>query len=71
MADYEAQAAAVRANTERLRAQGLAREAAQAPAPTKRTPSGKAKTPAARKGKRPSASLSDWLKDQERSGRRT
>ena len=72
MADYEAQAAATRAKTERLRALRLAKEAAEglaAPGP-KRAASAKRK-PTGRAGKGASASLSDWLKDQERGGRRT
>jgi hypothetical protein len=52
MSDYEAAAAAVRANTERLRALRLAREAAQAAAP----PPAKKKTTA--KGKTAGAALS-------------
>jgi len=69
LADYEAQAAALRAKTERLRALRLAREAAQGPAPAKRAASGKAKP--LKRDKQTSATLSSWLKDQERGGRRT
>jgi hypothetical protein len=68
MLDYEAEAAAVRAKTERLRAARLAREAATPPAPAKgRTASTKkaAKTPKAKP--RP---LSDWLDEQRKDGRR-
>jgi hypothetical protein len=69
MADYEAEAIATRQKTERLKALRLAKEAAEkiaaptagAAAPTKRP---------AKKDKVPSATLSEWLKDQERGGRR-
>lgn len=78
MADYEAQAAALRAKTERLRAMRLAREAAEPPAPAKRTASKSAGGTRAsagksggKKGKRSAASLSQWLSDQEKGGRRT
>jgi hypothetical protein len=70
MSEYEAQAAAIRAKTERLRALRLARDAAQeaSPAPTK--PAG-AKKPSAKKKGGTSATLSDWLKSQQQSGRRS
>jgi hypothetical protein len=69
LAEYEAQAQAVRAKTERLRALRLAREAAEpAPAP-KRAASGKAK--AAKTAKETPATLSAWLQDQQKGGRRT
>jgi hypothetical protein len=81
MADYEAQAAAVRAKTERLRALRLAREATQPPAAAKRAPSKSAggttsgaksgSTSGGKKGKRSAPSLSQWLSDQEKGGRRT
>jgi hypothetical protein len=46
MKDYEAQRLAVRAKTERLRAERLAREAAEPAAKKKETPAGKrAKAP--------------------------
>jgi hypothetical protein len=67
-ADYEAEAAALRAKTERLKALRLAREATEQPAPAKRAAAPKAK---ASKKKGPSGSLSDWLKDQEKGGRNT
>jgi len=73
MADYEAQAAAVRAKTERLRALRLAREAADGPAAPKKVAvlrTSSPKSPRSR-GKRQAGSLSDWLKDQERGGHRT
>jgi hypothetical protein len=69
LAEYEAQAQAVRAKTERLRALRLAREAAEPAAAAKRAVAGKAKAAKAAKGT--SASLSTWLKDQQNSGRRT
>jgi hypothetical protein len=69
MSDYEAEGAAVRAKTERLRALRLARDAAEAAAaPTKKT-AGKKKAAAKKKGK--AASLSGFLDDQEGGGRRS
>ena len=63
MSDYEAEAAAVRAKTERLRAARLARdaEAASQPAPA----------PKAKKTKTTAKTLSDWLNTQNKTGRRT
>jgi hypothetical protein len=79
MLDYEAQAAAMRARTEKLRALRLARDAAAPDAPAK-TPArtSAAKKPAkASKAKKPakaskakSRPLSDWLSDQKKDGRR-
>jgi hypothetical protein len=73
LAEYEAQQAAVRAKTERLRALRLAREAAAPPPAPKRTATGKARTGKSAKGsaKGSPESLSSWLKDQQNSGRRT
>ena len=66
MAEYEAHAAAVRANTERLRALRLARdEAAAAAAPAAAVPAKKA----AKKKKTAPAKLPDWLKGQQDGGR--
>jgi hypothetical protein len=65
MLDYEAQAAATRAKTEKLKALRLARDAAMPPAPAKtRTSAGKK---AAKAKPRP---LADWLDDQRKDGRR-
>ena len=72
MAEYEAEAAAVRAKTERLRAQRLAKEAAEgAAAPAK--PAAKAGAPKKKSAKaaKGSSTLSQWLQDQEKGGRRT
>jgi hypothetical protein len=68
MRDYEAEAAALRAKTEKLRALRLAREAAAPPAPVRGSPAkGGRKTSKAAKSKpRP---LSDWLDDQRKDGR--
>jgi hypothetical protein len=69
LADYEAEAQAVRAKTERLKALRLAREAAEpAPAP-KRTVAKRTKSAKTAKGT--SATLSAWLQDQQKGGRRT
>jgi hypothetical protein len=83
MAEYEAQKLAVDANTARLRALRLEREAAAAaapppePKPVKKKPAAKApaktaKTgakPAAKKTKAASGNLGQWMKDQKGSGR--
>jgi hypothetical protein len=70
MAEYEARAAAVRANTERLRALRLARDAAAAKTAPTAAPATRSK-PARRKVATPSAKLSDWLDTQQASGRKT
>jgi hypothetical protein len=69
MADYEAEAAAVRAKTERLKALRLARAATEPAPPVKRAATPKAKSGKKQKGK--SGSLSDWLQDREKGGHRT
>jgi hypothetical protein len=67
MLDYESQAAATRAKTEKLRALRLARDAAMPPAPVKSKSSAPKKSAKAAKAKpRP---LSDWLDDQRKDGR--
>jgi hypothetical protein len=88
MADYEAQAIAVREKTARLRALRLAREAEMAALePQKRKPpvrkiasgtgtggrssSGSSSGKRGKAGKQSSATLSEWLDQQNRSGRRT
>jgi hypothetical protein len=69
MAEYEAEAIATRAKTERLRALRLARDAATPAAPAK-----KRKAAAGKKGKsgsdQASGNLADWLDDQAKQGRR-
>lgn len=70
MAEYEAQAIAVRAKTERLRALRLAREAAEGASVPNR-PVATRKRSAARTGSTASTTLADWLSDQQKSGRRT
>jgi hypothetical protein len=70
MSEYEAEATAVRAKTERLKALRVAKEAADlAAAPAAKASVKKKKS--AKKGKEEAASatLSDWLKDQRSSGR--
>lgn len=73
MADYEAQAIALRARTERLRALRLAKEAAEGKTPPKRAaaPRKKAAVKKESKAVASSATLAQWLNDQEKSGRRT
>jgi hypothetical protein len=65
LAEYESDAAAVRAKTERLKALRLAKEEADAaaapPAPVKKVAKKKAKAAA--------APLADWLHDQKETGR--
>jgi hypothetical protein len=70
MAEYEANAAATRAKTEKLRALRLAKEASEAAAPK---PAAKTKTKAksTKKKKAADGKLSDWLEDQTDSGRNT
>jgi hypothetical protein len=65
MAEYEAQAAAQREKTARLRALRLARDAAM-PVPP---PKAAAKKKSPKSGKGSSGKLSDWLDDQQKSGR--
>jgi peptidoglycan hydrolase CwlO-like protein len=68
MAEYEAEAVALRAKTARLKALRLAREAELAKnAPAKAAP----KKRAARSAKAAPGKLADWLDDQEKSGRRS
>jgi hypothetical protein len=67
MAEYQANAKAVDANTERLRALRLQREAAEAAAP-KAAPAPKRKA-AAKKTKAATGKLSEWLTEQKGSGR--
>ena len=68
MAEYEAEAIAVRAKTARLRALRLERDAAEGKV-TDEAPAVPEKKPG-KKGKVKSANLTDWLKDREGSGRR-
>jgi hypothetical protein len=80
MAEYEANAEAVRAKTEKLRALRLARDAAMAPTAAK---AAKAKSPSAKSSsarsagsrsskakKDDSGKLSDWIKKQQDGGHR-
>jgi hypothetical protein len=64
-AEYHAAAAAVDANTARLRALRLEREAAASAAPKAKA----IKKKPAKKVKAPAGKLSDWLQDQKGSGR--
>jgi Mg-chelatase subunit ChlI len=79
MAQYEADARAVRANTERLRALRLAKESADAATaasakPAKSSKAGKAVSKAAKKPAKSAAKkavpLSSWLSAQKGEGRR-
>lgn len=85
MAEYEAEAIAIREKTARLRALRLAREAETAGLEPKRKPpvrkttsgagmSGRSGSTTGKRGKadkRPTGTLADWLNQQNRSGRRT
>ena len=66
MTEYEAEAAAVRAKTERLRALRLARDAAEQAAIAAAPPVVKKKSTKDKKVAK--GSLSDWIKDREASG---
>ena len=71
MSDYEAEGAAMRAKTARLRALRLARDAEQAaaappPAPAKKKAA--KGTKGTKSAKADKGSLSDWLTDREGSG---
>ena len=61
--------AAVRAKTERLRALRMARDAASPPPPPKAAP--KKKAAATKAEKRTNSTLSQWLDEQQRSGRKS
>jgi len=67
--DYEAEAAATRAKTERLRALRLARDAAAPPAPAK-TPAKKAAKKTKGQTKSLPRPLAEWLMDQKKDGLR-
>jgi hypothetical protein len=73
MSEYEAEAAAVRAKTTRLKALRLARDAAEGKAAPdagvrrSEAPASPGKAPAKRT-KKPTGTLSGWLKDREDSG---
>jgi hypothetical protein len=72
-AQYEAEAAALRAKTARLREMRLAHEAAN-PAPVKPTPAAKRTAATKKKSGKGSASsqtLSEWLTVQQNQGRRS
>ena len=82
MAEYEANAAATRAKTEKLRALRLAKEAAEEAAPkppaktkaksgTNKAGINKSGTKTAKKKKAPAGKLSDWLEGQTDGGRNT
>jgi hypothetical protein len=67
MSEHEANEAAIRANTARLKALRLARDASeQSMSATSTAP---VKKIAAKKKKKATGSLSDWLNDQQSSGR--
>ena len=68
MAEYQANAQAVRERTAKLRELRLAKEAAEQ-ATVRKAPAAKGKSAKAKKAA--AVPLSDWLEDQERSGRRS
>ena len=67
LSEHEASEAAIRANTARLKALRLARDAAEQTATT--ALGAPAKKKSAKKANVTSESLSDWLTDQQSSGR--
>ncbi|MEA2906547.1 MAG: hypothetical protein QOG83_896 [Alphaproteobacteria bacterium] len=67
MSEYEAEAAAVRAKTAKLRALRLARDAAEQAAAAERPVVAKKKP--AKKAKETSAKLAEFLEDQKNGGR--
>ena len=72
MAEYDADARAVRANMEKLRALRLAKEAAEAAAaPVKAVRKSASKKAGAKTAKEAPAKLSDWLANQQKGGFRT
>ena len=70
MLDYEAEAAALRARTEKLRALRLAREAAAPPPPPKKTAAKKTASKSTKASKEKARPLSDWLDEQRKDGHR-
>src|SRR5262245_24354641 len=70
MLDYEAEAAAVRAKTEKLRALRLARDAAAPPPPPKKAAAKKSTAKTAKAVKEKPRPLADWLDEQRKDGRR-
>jgi hypothetical protein len=74
MSEYEAEIAATYAKTERLRALRLAREAEQqAAAKAAPAKAGAKAKPGAKGGKKSAGktTLADWMKEQQRAGRRS
>ena len=73
MAEYEANAAATRAKTEKLRALRLAREASEAaaPKPPAKTKAKSTKNKSTKKTKAADGNLSECIEEQANSGRNT
>jgi hypothetical protein len=81
MSEYESEAAATRAKTERLRALRLARDAAGIPPPAKPKAAAKKaatgvkkagaakKAPAKKKSKAETSTLSEWMDNERKDGR--
>jgi hypothetical protein len=81
MSEYESEAAATRAKTERLRALRLARDAAGIPPPAKPKSAAKKaatgvkkagtakKAPAKKKSKKETSTLSEWMDNERKDGR--
>jgi hypothetical protein len=81
MSEYESEAAATRAKTERLRALRLARDAAGIPPPAKPKAAAKKaatgvkkagtakKAPAKKKSKKETSTLSEWMDNERKDGR--
>jgi len=69
MAEYEANAEAVRAKTEKLRALRLARDAAMPPVAPKAAKAKSSGGKSAKAKKEDPGKLADWIKNQQNSGR--
>lgn len=70
MADYEAEAVAMRTKTARLRALRLARDAELAAAAPAAAPKKKSEKKPGAKKKAATSTLSEWLENETKSGRR-
>lgn len=68
MSEYETAAAALRAKTAKLKALRMARDAEQIATPAPAATKAKAKP--AKKKKAPSSTLSTWLDEQQKDGRK-
>jgi hypothetical protein len=70
LTDYEAEAAAIRAKTERLKALRLARDAANGPAATPSRPAAARPSKRAKDKSKAGGTLAEWLSDRDKDGHR-